>query len=88
MENVLKELCWFCQEAKVPNGIINQDTLKVAKTLGEYEDFLLERLKGKNLRIFKKMVEVSFDMNFHSVEDGFIDGAKIGAKLILELLFN
>jgi len=85
MENILKALYWFYQEN---NRIVSSDLRNAEHALGKYETFFLKRLKGKNLKMFKKMVDASLDMSFHSNEDGFIGGAKFGAKLVLELLFN
>jgi len=88
MENILKELHWFCIESKGCSAGVNPDIREASKTLDKYETFFLKRLKGKNLKIFKKMVVASLDMSFHSAEDGFILGAKVGAKIIMELLVN
>ena len=85
MQNILKELCWFCQEH---NRIVSSDLRKAELTFGKYETLFLKQLKGKNLKTFKKMVDASLDMSFHSNEDGFIIGAKVGARLVLELLVN
>ena len=86
MENILKELCWLCSELK---GCVESPSVQeAAKTLDKYETFFLKRLKSKDLKKFKKMVDASFNMSFHSNEDGFIDGIKFGAKLVLELLVN
>jgi len=88
MQSILKELCWFCQDTNERSGVQNPGIRKATHTLDKYETFLLKRLKGKKLKMFRKMIAASLDMSFHSNEAGFIDGAKFGAKLVLELLVN
>jgi len=88
MENILKELHYLNDDIKARNRAINANARKTEHLLAEYEEFLLKRLKGKDLRILKKMTDVLLDFAADNAENAFANGAKIGAKLIIDLLVS
>jgi len=88
MKNILRELHWLNDDIKLRNRITNPNIQKAGRELAKYEEILLKRLTGKNLRIFKKMVDATIDFAACNVEESFTDGAKIGARIIFELLVN
>jgi len=51
MKNILEELYFLNDDIKMRNKIVNPNIRKAEHAFAEYEEILLKRLKGKNLRI-------------------------------------
>ena len=86
MKNILEELFWLNIDIKARNKIVNSNVRQAEHTFGKYEEILLKRLKGRNLKVFKKMISASFNLAECTEKTGFTDGAKVGAKIMIEIL--
>ena len=64
------------------NKVLNKATV----TFSECEDILLKKLAGENLDIFIKAVNAADDMAVNLAIDNFSVGAKLSAKLMIEIL--
>ena len=79
MDNILEELQRLNQERK-PHKY-NKNT----EIFSECENILYARLKDDDLKIFNKLIDAVDEMFTRIAFENFIDGATIGAKLIMEI---
>jgi len=86
MENILEELYWLCNEENLQKLNDNKHLQRATNIFSECENILTERLKDKDFETFLKFVNVAGEINSHTAFDNFIDGVKVGAKLMIEIL--
>jgi len=81
MEQILEKLYWVCEGERSHNENLSAAMEKFC----EYKSLLTERLEGENLEIFTKLAAVAADITGIVERDCFVEGAKFGSKLMLEL---
>ena len=76
----------FNQEENLYRHSRNRYLQKAASAFCECGDILTERLNGEDRKLLDKLLDAVSEMTANSDVKNFIDGTKIGAKLMLEIL--
>ena len=86
MKNFLEELYWLHQEEHPYRHSGNKALQRATDTFSTCEDILTKRLDGENLEWFNKSIDAADEMTAHTAIDNFVNGTKVGAKLMMEIL--
>ena len=81
MNEILEKLYWACESGRPQNELLTLATARFC----EYKELLMKRLEGENLEMFCKFADEATEIAGIAERDNFVDGVKLGAKLILEL---
>jgi len=84
--NILQEIYQLYNEENMCNKNRNRKLQRAVNTFCECEDILSKCLTGEELTTFNKLINAANDMDGHIAADNFINGMKIGAKFVFELL--
>ena len=86
MKTYLEGLYWQQNESKFNKISRNKELQKATTEFSRYEHALTARLEGEELELFLKSVDAADEMTANIAVDNFIDGTKVGAKLMIEIL--
>ena len=86
MENILEEIVWILQENISRSGVVNNELRDSERAFSKCEEILTKQLKDEELCIFNKSLEAFRDITIYIANDNFINGMKVGAKMMLEFL--
>ena len=88
MKKVLEDLYFGEIQPNTGNYDQNPQIKKSAQTVDENEEILLRILEGKERKLFLDLVNAQSEITGNSAVDNFINGFKLGARIIAESLME